>query len=245
MSRSSPLVAGVDGCPAGWVAVVSSIVDYEPWLTFAPTFAQLIDQHPRVVLWALDIPIGLADDGPRECDSLARKRLGPRRGSSVFPSPPRVVSDYVERQGTDYKEACRLAAAATGKKISKQSWNITPKIAEVRRHLQDTPRHRGRVFESHPELCFTRLAGGAALAEGKKTLVGHEQRRRLLSEAVGADCVERLILQTEATRGIGVDDTLDAIACWTTAALVASGEAESLPPQPQLDLSGLEMAIVF
>lgn len=245
MSPSNPLVAGVDGCPAGWIAVVGSLSEKEPWLAFAPSFADLVKQHPRVARWAVDIPIGLADDGPRECDQLVRKRLGPNRGSSVFPAPPRAVADYAANDGNDYVEACQLAAAATGKKISKQAWNITPKIAEVRKFLSETPRLRKRIFECHPELCFAQLAGGEAIAEGKKTLAGHQQRRRLLNAVVGAACVNRLVIQTEATRSVGVDDTLDALACWTAAARAAQGESESFPAAAQRDADGLEMAIVW
>lgn len=246
MSRSAPLVAGVDGCPFGWVAVVGPAAGAELWVTVAPDISTLFSLHPSVLRWAVDIPIGLADDGPRACDSLARKRLGSKRGSSIFPSPPRAVAEYSEEQGRDasYVEACRLAAEATGKKISKQAWNITPKIAEVRRFLIDNSRWRDRVFEAHPELAFARLADGEALVDAKKTPAGGLRRRQLLSRVVGADCIERLVRQTESTRGVAVDDTLDAIACWTVAVRAASGQAESLPSDPQRDATGLLRAIV-
>lgn len=215
MSRSPPLVAGVDGCPFGWVAVLGPAVGAEPWLTVAHDFSTLLGLYPRVHRWAVDIPIGLAEDRPRACDTLARKRLGPKRGASVFPAPPRAVADYAGeyRRNAVYAEACRIAATATGKKISKQAWNITPKITEVRNALVAKKRRQGRVFETHPELAFARLADGEALADGKKTLAGNLRRRQLLSRVLGAECVERLVLQTESTRGVSVDDTLDAIAC--------------------------------
>lgn len=243
MSRTANLVAGVDGCPFGWVAVVGPTTGGEPWLTVAPGFAKLVELHPRVIHWAVDIPIGLSDSGSRECDSLARKQLGPKRGSSVFPAPPRVVSSYIETDQAEYAEACRLAAAATGKKISKQAWNITPKIAEARRFLIENKRLRERVFECHPELAFARLAGGEALGDGKKTPEGTRLRRQLLSRRFNAEVVERMIAQTEATRGVGVDDTLDAMACWTAAGRAAAGQATSLPPEPPRDADGLEMSI--
>lgn len=247
MSGSVPLIAGVDGCPSGWVAAVGPAAGGEPWLTIAPSFAALVGMHPRVKCWAVDIPIGLAGNKSRLCDSLARQRLGPRRGASVFPAPPLVVSQYSDKRGesADYTEACRLAAEATGKKISKQAWNITPKIAEVRSFLIETPKLRDRVVESHPELCFARLAEGKALADGKKTSAGGLRRRHLLSRVFGAPCVERLVIQTASTRGVGVDDTLDALACWTAAARVATGQADSLPLDPSLDADGLRVAIVW
>lgn len=146
--------------------------------------------------------------------------------------------------GDDYVEACRLAQGATGKKISKQAWNITPKIAEVRDYLLRTPRHRQRVFETHPELCFARLAGGEALPEGKKATAGKQMRRRLLEDHFGADLIDRLLTQTEAISGVGIDDTIDALACWTAAKRAGLGEASSLPTKPPGDATGLPMAIV-
>lgn len=243
MSRPVPLVAGVDGCPIGWVAVVGPITGSDPWMTVASDFATLVDRHPRVAQWAVDIPIGLADSGPRECDSLARKELGPKRGSSVFPAPPRLVAQYIEQDSVHYPEACRIAAQATGKKISKQAWNITPKIAEVRRFLIGTPRWRDRVFESHPELAFARLAGGKALLEGKKTTAGALRRRQLLNKQFGAEYVTRLITQTESTCGVAINDTLDAMACWTAAARAVVGRDTALPTHPPRDADGLSLAI--
>ncbi|TWT94052.1 hypothetical protein Pla108_37640 [Botrimarina colliarenosi] len=239
MTRNAPLVAGVDGCPRGWVAAVGPLQGDAIWLSVASSLRELIDLHPGVVAWAVDIPIGLAEDGPRECDGLARRRLGPRRAVSVFSAPPRcAVADV------DYPEACRLAAAASGKKISKQAWHIGPKIRETRSLLIAEPRLRRRLFESHPELCFQRLAGGAALGEPKKSIAGSVQRRRLLAEAFGAEAVDRVLTQAAASRRVGVDDALDAMACWTAAARAAAGEAESLPPKPPADADGLRMAMV-
>ncbi len=243
MSRLAPLVAGVDGCPAGWVAVIGRAKSPVLWLAVGPTLEWLMHLHPRVESWAIDIPIGLAEDGPREADALARKQLGPKRSSSVFPTPPRVVVEYVANGGDDYVEACRLAADATGKKISKQAWYITPKIAETRRRLVSDRRARSRTFETHPELCFARLADGHALAEPKKSLAGERRRRSLLARVFGAECIERLVAQTESTRGVAIDDTLDAMACWTAAARAVAKQSASVPIDPPSDKDGLPMAI--
>ena len=240
MSRSdAAVVAGVDGCPAGWVAVIGSS-PADAWLIVARTFGELVDRQPRVRAWAVDIPVGLADDGPRPCDAAARKRLGRERSSSVFPAPPRCV---VEATDVDYAEACRLAAAATGKKIPKQAWNLTPKIRDVRAVLIDRRALRRRVFETHPELCFARMQSGEALAEGKKTAEGRSRRESLLTEVFGRATVKRFVAQTDATRGVGVDDALDAMACWTAAQLFAAGDTESAPDNPATDATGLPVAI--
>src|SRR5258708_162894 len=48
------------------------------------TFSDLTAALDAVVI-AIDIPIGLTDHGPRRCDLDARRHLGPKRGTSVFP----------------------------------------------------------------------------------------------------------------------------------------------------------------
>ena len=60
-------------------------------------------------------------------------------------------------------EACRIAQATSEppRKVSKQLFNIAPKIREV----DEVPARRrrtppARVFEVHPELAFWRLNGG-------------------------------------------------------------------------------------
>lgn len=188
------------------------------------------------------MPIGLSDDGPRECDTLARERLRPDRSASVFSAPPRAA---VEEAKASYVVACRLAQAATGKKISKQAWNLTPKIREVRALLLKKPRLRSRLFETHPELCFASLAGGRALVESKKSAAGVRRRTELLAGLFGAAAVARLTSQTELTRGVGIDDTLDAMACWTAAARAAEASDDILPATSVKDATGLPIAIRF
>jgi predicted RNase H-like nuclease len=76
----------------------------------------------------VDIPIGLRESGQQErlCDPDARRILGPPRSSSVFPVPCRP-SLYVR----EYREASRVIERHTGRRPSRQSWNIAGKIREV------------------------------------------------------------------------------------------------------------------
>ena len=62
---------------------------------------------PDVEVVAIDMPIGLSDDGARACDVAARRLLG-RAGSSVFPTPVRAVLAT-----DDYAEARAVSRAAT------------------------------------------------------------------------------------------------------------------------------------
>jgi predicted RNase H-like nuclease len=157
----------------------------------------------RMASAAIDVPIGLAARDPRACDLEARRILGPRR-SSVFPAPVRSVLGA----GT-YAEACGRSRCACGKGISKQLFNILPKIAEVDR-LQSR-RLQAHLFEMHPELSFTVLAG-APMRFAKRTAAGRAERIAALRPAFGD--LARLIEHPPA--GAQRDDVLDAlVGAWT------------------------------
>lgn len=87
--------------------------------------SELFSRLPQPNLIAIDIPIGLSDDGPRACDQLARSRLD-RRKSSIFPAPIRAILDE-----KSYEAACAHSFRRVGKKISKQTWAILAKIRSV------------------------------------------------------------------------------------------------------------------
>src|SRR6185437_12326227 len=87
-------------------------------------------------------------------------------------------------------EACRRALETSDppRKVSKQLFNIAPKIREVDAMLRADPLLVGRVHEVHPELAFWRLNGGQPLSEPKRVKSrchahGLAQRRRLLADA--------------------------------------------------------------
>ena len=156
---------------------------------------------------AIDMPIGLSDDAPRTCDTAARKLLQPH-GSRVFPAPPRAALAHAN----DYAAACEAALSASGKSLSKQTWNLLGAIAEVDA-LADDP----RLVECHPEMAFA-LMNGHPLDEKKKTPAGRDVRLELL----------RRWLPDLADPAYG-DDGLDALACAWSAARIVTGEAMTLP----------------
>lgn len=231
------LVAGVDGCPCGWIAAVGRVDASLVFLAAADDFGWLLDRFRGVTRWAIDMPIGLSDDCRRECDVLARKRLG-GRASTLFFAPPRLVLG-----AETYAEACQGAEASTGKRLSKQTWNLVPKIREVRRALLDRPSDRKRAFESHPELCFAQMNGGVPIAEPKKSDRGEAARRKLIAGEIGAEAVDRLIAEASAMSSVGRDDALDALACWTAARRSALDQHTTLPAAPATDPNGLPLAI--
>lgn len=215
------VVAGLDACRTGWVAVVlhdgrftTAVVD----ATFTGTLARL--EHAVAI--GVDIPIGLPAEGtgPRPADQAGRRFVGPRR-SSVFPTPSR---------------AALLApsyAAARGilPSLSAQSYALRRKILEVDGALE------ARVFEAHPEVSFAALAG-APMAYAKRTWNGLMERRRLLA-AAGIEIPHQLPGCDAAA-----DDVLDAAAVAWTAARKVRGEAISLPEDPPWD-DGRPVAIWY
>lgn len=172
---------------------------------------------------AIDIPIGLPDAGPRACDRMARLALGPRR-SSVFPAPCRAVLG-----ASDYAEALARSRAASGVGLSRQTWHLVPRIDEVDRLIE--PADQLRFRETHPELAFSRLAGGVPMRHPKRSPAGRAQRSRLLRDA-GWSLPERL-------RGTRPDDVTDA------AALALSTALDLLVPlgDGSTDRRGLRMEI--
>src|SRR5512133_3103611 len=121
-----PLVGGADGCKRGWVLVTKELSSGRVSWRVCTSTDGLFYQEPIPDILGIDIPIGLPDRGPRACDQEARRKLGPGRGSSVFPAPLRCLLDALT-----YSEACTLRFNAEGKKISRQAWGILPKIRSV------------------------------------------------------------------------------------------------------------------
>jgi predicted RNase H-like nuclease len=208
-------IAGIDGCKAGWIIA-----------TFGDVFVTTslnIEQFDRV---GIDMPIGLSDGPPRGCDKAAREYLGSAR-SSVFPAPPRAALTC-----TDYRSALETARATTGRGISKQTFNIMRKVAEVDRLID--PANQDVLVEVHPECTFRMLNGDRALPS-KKTADGQRVRRRLL-----ADHFE---MPTIAPHGAAIDDVFDAYA-----ALLSIGRyqrnAHRTFGDGQRDARGIEMRIV-
>jgi len=180
---------------------------------------------------AIDIPIGLAPQGPRRADIEARQRLGPRR-SSVFPAPVRSVLT-----ATTYEQACSLSRAACGKAISKQLYNILPKIREVDALV--TPERQRRLFEMSPELSLAVLAG-APMAHPKTTPAGRTERIDAIGRVFGHAEIERHLLRTP--KGAGRDDILDAFAgAWTARGHAA---AQHLQLGGDVDARGLRMEVI-
>lgn len=233
---SGVMIAGADGCPTGWIVVLSDdqFSDIH-WRVF-PSIPELFERHPDLAVLAIDIPIGLPERGPRRCDRAARRLLGRPRGSSVFPAPIRPVL-----AAESYEEACRIGRATDGRGLTKQCWNIVDKIREVDRVMRERPMPPGVIREVHPEVSFCRLTG-APVKSPKKKSAGRDERLAALAGVFG-DRVERAAADCRR-QGAKVDDTIDAFAALWTARRIVEGHARVLPEKPQRDAVGLPMEIV-
>ena len=115
--------------------------------------SQILELSSAIDLALIDIPLGLGSSRViRGVEKLARKELSPGRHSSVFNVP---VREAIRQE--NYESASQTNREITGKKISRQSWNIVPKIKDADHFLQENPGFKKRLLEAHPELCFKYL----------------------------------------------------------------------------------------
>lgn len=237
-SGGGRVLAGADGCKAGWIAVHSEPGE-PPSATVFPTFAALLDTLPANAIVAVDMPIGLPDfsrRGGRGPEALVRPILGARQ-SSVFSIPSRAAlyadtSDFtsIEAWYAAHRRASAVAKATSDppRGVSIQAFGIFAKIREIDTLLAARPDLRDRVFESHPEVAFCRLNDGVAMALPKKIKgavnpAGMEERKTLLCRC-GYD---RAFLDRAPPKGAASD----------------GGAARPYPDPPQFDRLGIPVAI--
>lgn len=228
------ILRGVDGCPGGWLAVALDLRTGRVKPEVFPDAASLF--RDQALVTAIDIPIGLPGGQPRTVDGEARRLLGPR-ASSVFPAPARVTLD-----AQSYEEACEASHTACGKRLSRQSHAILPKIKDVDTVLRQQPQLAEHVFEVHPEVCFYFWAGRLPMRHPKKTGFGFAERLDLVRTVFG-DAAEAI--RSEVSRDqAGDDDILDALAALWSARRIHAGTAIRLPGQEERDELGLPMQML-
>jgi predicted RNase H-like nuclease len=233
---------GVDWASNGWVAAARD-ENGKLAVGFYPTVWNLWHERETDAEQVLiDIPIGLPEDGRRECDREAKRRLGDR-WSSVFWTP---IRDAVYED--DIEAAKAVQESVLDHSISNQAWAIVPRIRELDVFLRETEEARGLVRESHPEICFDALADGERIAP-KSDGGGIETRRELLCEELEVEEEElertvRTLTEPKYAPRAGTDDVLDAIVLAATAKSVADGEYSTLQADPPKDRVGLPMEIV-
>ena len=218
---------GLDGYSKGWVAVLldGGIGD----IRFCRDIAEALSTGFERA--AIDIPIGMADDGERVCDIMARERLRPH-SSRVFTGARRWL--WLEFSDPDH--ANRDALRRGQKRVSRQLWHLGPKIMEVDKFLRAN--HARDIREAHPELVFLRLNNGGPLPS-KKSEAGIDLRRALLRRE-GIREIDNWLTGARIGTGAKIDDVLDACAVAIAARDVAGCIPEGMPPR---DAYGLPMQI--
>ncbi len=243
METTPTTVAGVDGCPGGWVVVTHrgtnctgagrlehGTIPGSFSVEKTPTLDGLVAavRCGLVAVAAIDMPIGLLDHTPRTADTEARRYLGPRR-ASVFATPVRAALD-----ATDHGDACDRSRRVSGKAISLQAFHLLPKIRQLDALIG--PADQAGVVEAHPECAFARLAG-APLDDAKATRRGLGTRRRLLEEHFGPS-IGDILDSGVAPR----NDLVDAAVLIVTARHVLGGT--EIRFGGELDATGLRAEIV-
>ena len=221
-------LAGVDGCPGGWVAAIDRGGLIE--IVVIPRLRDLLAREVFEIV-TVDMPIGLTEIGPRPPDTLTRRFLGPVRGTSVMPAPIRPAA-----YSKSHAEATAIRTAAEGKGVAIQAYGIYAKVAEVDEFLRSDETARGIVVEVHPEVSFA-LWSGAPIVAKKKTPEGAAIRRALVEEEFGP-----VPAHGYPRRLLAPDDVLDAFACLWTARRIRAGTARTFGGE--IDAEGLPMRIV-
>jgi len=231
---------GADSCKAGWFTVLLS-EDNDWKVDVFPDVSNLWNKYNSASMILLDVPIGLRERGPEErlCDIEARKLLSPKRRSSVFAAPCRQAVS-----AKTYEKASNINKQMTGRRLSRQTWNIIPKIREVDTLLSNDESARSRIREIHPEICFWALAGHP-MKHSKKTKKGFSERMQLLESVYPHtnDMVDHAI-STYRRNEVARDDILDALSAAVTA-IVGVQSLISIPETVEFDSQGLRMEMLY
>jgi len=222
------IVVGLDGYARGWVAVRIDGARRE--LLLLGGMAELLTlTFDRA---GIDMPIGLPERDPRDCDIEARTMLRPH-SSRVFTGARRGLWDHETHARAN--EVLKQRGEAG---ISIQLWHLGPKITELDAMM--TPPLQQRIREVHPELVFLRLNFGRPLPS-KKTEDGIAQRMRLLRREGFVELKDWLARKLP---GVKKDDILDACAVAIAARDFTQGNV--LPRGAgRKDARGLKMQIWY
>lgn len=227
------MIAGVDGASRGWVAVICDDDLTNP----TPRFVKTLKELPRSLsVVAVDIPMGLPETGTRAADRLARQLLGEPRRRSVFPCPIRSVLG-----AASWEEACRRSERVDGRRLSRQTYAILPKIEEADALIRSDSWARRTFHEVPPELSFARWAG-APMIHQKKTPAGRQERHRVIATVFGSDAFSTALAAIRGN-GVATDDLADAFALVWTAWRILHGKAQRLPEEQTVDEEGIPMHI--
>lgn len=234
------IYGGIDGCSKGWIVVYYSNESYHyKIIEHFKEIKQLFDKRSRMLV---DIPIGLTSQHfTRTIDKKMRTVLK-HRSSTVFNAPAREALAAKSKA-----EARNINIAITGKSLSEQTLNITPKIKEVDDFLRskDVNTHKIAVYESHPEICF-RFLTGDVVSSKKSTPEGVAERLAIITAIdKRATDLYRLIEMQELRKDVKRDDILDAICLCLVNKLSGNDTLQKLEDENTIDECGMNVGIVY
>jgi len=231
--------AGVDGCKSGWIVIRLGEKNNWDW-KLCEIIHEVIEYTSQTTLTLIDIPIGLKDDSPEEriCDKAARKLLKYPRMFSVFRVPPRPVI-----YASSYEEGCTISHRITGKKISRQTWGIIPKIKETDMVFAKNPNLQNTIRETHPEVCFAGLSGRPML-HSKKTQTGINERLHVLKKMHPfSESIFSTLTKNISHKSALNDDILDALAA--TLSAQSAWQKSATLGNNEVDSKNLRMEIIY
>ena len=228
----SETVIGVDGCPAGWIAILWQGNHIRAKLFELGRFSEILSEDAAMI--AVDMPIGFPTHYGRNADIQARKFMKPF-GSRVFPVPCREAV-----HAASYTEAIHINRSCSNNvSIPPVTNAIRPRMQEI--DLVITPQNEHRLKEIHPEVSFAVMNGSVPLLNRKKTESGEAVRLELLKAQGFPECdFEKFGFRR---RDVKRDDIIDACAAAWSARRILEGKARHFPEVEERDARGLLMRI--
>lgn len=172
----------LDGCKNGWI--FANIEKQNLILCYIHHLKELEKLQVNYIF--VDMPLKLPlciQSYPRQADKTAKQILG-RFHSSIFYAP---LHSWLDLPFKSINSFCQLNHKA---KLSKQSFNLFPKIKELQKYILDA---KACVLEIHPELIVHSFFGLRKLS--KKTPHGQSQRIKLINTLLQSSYTEKDLVQ--------------------------------------------------
>jgi predicted RNase H-like nuclease/5'-deoxynucleotidase YfbR-like HD superfamily hydrolase len=229
---------GIDGCKGQWVAVYITENHFE--VEKFKTISDICNRYPDADSYIIDIPVGLAE-GKNDLrpDLIVKKKLG-KKGSSIFEVPCRQAV-YTE----DKSKARLFNIEILGKSLSEQTLGISKAIKQVDEFLQNQPKWKNKLLESHPEFCFLILNNNQPVLEHKTSTEGQQKRLSILEKyyTEAKQVVDKFL--TDVPSRSKVDDVIDALCLAVMGKIILEKGIKTVPESPMMDIRGILMQIVY
>ncbi len=234
-------IAGVDGCPGGWLCVSLDTTSNRFEVNIFRMATELLAHDPFIEIMAVDMPIGLPASGRRRCDEEARTLLQ-NRHPCVQNAPIRPALYAPSRLA-----ASAITQSRADREVGAHEWSLYPKIINL--DLAITPLHQRWCFEIHPEVSFYAWNNNTPLPDAKNTDAGRQSREDLIAQMWpnARPTVVNSLEQRNDVNGHDYegDDINDAFAALWTAQRILNQQAQRIPATPLIDDRGLRMEMWY